>query len=120
MAKSVACGRSNRSVECKITSTLVKFEIVLSVASRLNISVEQAELYFHSIIDQSEIAIHPFTESVTRKPVKASADYGKERDNFPQLTDIDRMSYVVAKSYRCAILSMFKSFAHIDLKPALA
>ena len=69
MANCLACGRSNPSVECKITSTLVKFETVVSVASRLNISVEQAELYFHSIIAQSEIAIYPFTEWVISNPV---------------------------------------------------
>ena len=50
----------------EMTSTLVKFETAILVATSANINVEQAGLNFDKFIDESKISIQPIVKFFTR------------------------------------------------------
>lgn len=103
----------------RYTSGLVRLETVMRTATKLNITVEDAEAAFDQLLVECDINVVSISDGISRKAVEAFARYGKGRGHPAQLNLADCMSYAVAAAYRCPLLFIGKDFIHTDLKSVL-
>lgn len=105
--------------ELRVTSGLVRLETVMNTATKLNVSVEDTEVYFDKIIADADITIVPITDAISKIAVAAFSRFGKGRGHKAQLNLADCMSYGVAAAMGCPILFIGKDFSRTDLISAL-
>lgn len=106
--------------ERRLTSGLVRLETVMRTASKLNITVEDAQAALDRLIKECGIEVLAITDEISRVAVDAFARFGKGRGHPAQLNLADCMSYAVASVHRCPLLFIGKDFIHTDLVSALS
>lgn len=104
----------------KFTSGLVRLETVMVAATRLNISVEDAQTLFDDMLKEiGAVSLVPITDDIARKAVDAFARYGKGRGHPAQLNLADCMAYACARAYRDPLLFVGNDFTHTDIESVL-
>ena len=101
--------------DVRLTSPLVRLEACAVLATRLDISPEQAEGLFEDLLAEAGIDIMPVTDDIGRAAVACFAAYGKGR-HAARLNIVDCFSYACAKALGAPLLFKGDDFAHTDIE----
>ena len=104
-----------QSAKKRYTSPLVRLETCMRLATKLDVSPEDAQGAFDKAIDDAAIEILPITDLMGREAVAAFSRFGKGRGHPAQLNIADCFIYACAKAYRSPILCTGNDFAKTDL-----
>lgn len=99
----------------RYTSGLVRLETVMRTASKLKVSVQDAQAAFDAILAEADIEVVPITDAMSRTAVSAFSNYGKGRGHPAQLNLADCMAYAAAKACHCPLLFIGNDFSKTDL-----
>ena len=105
--------------QMRYTSGLVRLETVMRTASKLRVSVEDAQQAFDAILTEASIEVVQITDAMARTAVNAFSQYGKGRGHPAQLNLADCMAYAAAKAYQCPLLFIGNDFSKTDLASGL-
>ena len=112
-----ALTRALDNAEHRRTSPLVRLEACVVLATRLDISPEQAESLFDDLLTEADITVDPITDAVGRMAVEAFAAYGKGR-HPARLNIVDCFSYASARTLGAPLLFKGDDFARTDINAA--
>jgi ribonuclease VapC len=98
-----------------LTSSAVRLETCMVLASRRDVSPMRAQDYFDDLASQMEMSEIPIDESVGRMAVECFERYGKGR-HTAGLNFGDCLSYACAKAHGAALLFKGDDFAQTDVK----
>ena len=100
------------------TSPLVRLETCAVLATRLDVSLAQAEALFDDMLAEADIAVIPITDAIGRIAVACFAAIGKGRHSA-RLNMVDCFSYACAKALGEALLFKGDDFAQTDIANAV-
>lgn len=104
------------STEPCLTSSAVRLETCMVLASRRDISPLRAQDYFDDLASQLGLSEASIDERVGRLAVECFERYGKGR-HPAGLNFGDCLSYACAKAHDAALLFKGEDFAQTDVKP---
>ena len=113
-------GDAIAAAKTRRTSSLVRLEACMVLATRLDVSPERAQVLFDAMIEECQIDIVPVTDAVARAAVTAFAAFGKGRGHPAQLNLADCVNYACARTLREPMLFVGDDFSRTDLPSALA
>jgi ribonuclease VapC len=103
------------SADLAVTSPLVVLEATMVLASRWNVSPQNAEREIHHFLDQTGVAMLVIDDTTASLAVQAFQTYGKGRGHPAQLNMGDCFSFACAKQHRVSLLYVGDDFAQTDL-----
>ena len=103
--------------DARQTSPLVRLETCAVLATRLDITPEQAEGLFDDLLVEADIEIMPITDEIGRAAVACFSAYGKGR-HAARLNIVDCFSYACAKALGVSLLFKGDDFARTDIEAA--
>jgi ribonuclease VapC len=106
------------SVQKVFASPVVRLETSVVLASKLGISVSDAEVIFEEFVKSSGIQIAPMSDEIGIIAVEAYNQFGKGR-HPARLNLADCFSYAMAKSLDVPLLFVGNDFSKTDIKSAL-
>jgi ribonuclease VapC len=98
-----------------LTSSAVRLEACMVLASRRDVSALRAQDYFDGLASQLGLFEAPIDEHVGRLAVECFERYGKGRHSA-QLNFGDCLSYACAKAHGAALLFKGEDFARTDVE----
>ena len=98
-----------------LTSSAVRLETCMVLASRRDVSALRAQDYFDGLASQLGLFEAPIDEHVGRLAVECFERYGKGRHSA-QLNFGDCLSYACAKAHGAALLFKGEDFARTDVE----
>jgi ribonuclease VapC len=107
-----------QSVQNVYASPMVRLETSVVLASKLDISVADAEVIFEAFVNNSGIQIVPMSDEIGIMAVAAYHKFGKGR-HAARLNLADCFSYAMAKSLKVPLLFVGNDFSQTDIKSAL-
>lgn len=112
---STALAAAIEAAESRCTSPLVRLETCMRLASKLDVSPENAEAAFDKAIEDAAIEIIPITDAMGREAVRAFSRFGKGRGHPAQLNLADCLVYACAKARQAPVLCIGRDFARTDI-----
>jgi ribonuclease VapC len=101
--------------ESRATSPLVRLETCMRLATKLDISPEDAQAAFDRAIEDAAIEIIPITDLEGREAVSAFSRFGKGRGHPAQLNLADCLVYACARARQAPVLCTGDDFAKTDI-----
>src|SRR5271170_3671806 len=101
---SAALATAIEAAESRATSPLVRLETCMRLASKLDVSPEDAQAAFDQTIADAAIEVTPITDAMGREAVAAFALFGKGRGHPAQLNLADCVVYACAKACQAPLL----------------
>lgn len=101
--------------EVRHTSPLVRLETSVVLATRLDISPEQAGELFDDFLAEADIEVMAITDEVGRAAVACFAAFGKGR-HPARLNILDCFSYTCAKALGAPLLFKGDDFSQTDVE----
>lgn len=103
--------------DARRTSPLVRLEACAVLATRLDISPEQADGLFDDLLAEADIAMIPITGEIGKIAVACFAAYGKGR-HAARLNIVDCFSYACARALGEPLLFKGDDFRQTDIEDA--
>jgi ribonuclease VapC len=99
----------------RYASPLVRLETCMRLATKLDVSPQDAQAAFDRAVEDAAIEIVPITDAMGREAVAAFSRFGKGRGHPAQLNLADCLVYACAKAQRSSILCTGNDFAKTDI-----
>jgi ribonuclease VapC len=112
---SAALASAIEAAESRTTSPLVRLETCMRLASKLDVSPEDAQAAFDQAIEDAAIEVAPITDAIGREAVAAFSLFGKGRGHPAQLNLADCVVYACAKARQTPVLCTGSDFAKTDI-----
>ena len=112
---SAALATAIEAAESRATSPLVRLETCMRLATKLDVSPEDAEAAFDQAIADAAIEVVPITDAMGREAVAAFSRFGKGRGHPAQLNLADCVVYACAKACQAPLLCAGSDFAKTDI-----
>jgi ribonuclease VapC len=112
---SAALATAIEAAESRATSPLVRLETCMRLASKLDVSPEDAQAAFDQTIADAAIEVTPITDAMGREAVAAFSLFGKGRGHPAQLNLADCVVYACAKACQAPLLCTGSDFAKTDI-----
>lgn len=112
---SAALAAAIESAQSRYTSPLVRLETCMRLATKLDVSPEDAQAAFDRVVEDAAIEIVPITDTMGRAAVTAFSRFGKGRGHPAQLNLADCLIYACAKAHRAPLLCIGDDFARTDI-----
>jgi ribonuclease VapC len=112
---SAALAAAIEAAENRMTSPLVRLETCMRLASKLDISPEDAQVAFDKAVEDAAIEVVTITDAMGRDAVDAFSRFGKGRGHPAQLNLADCLVYACAKALEAPVLCIGSDFAKTDI-----
>ena len=102
------------NAERRLTSSIVRLETSMVLASRVDISPRAAEGQFEKFIRRAEVEEIAVDKAIARRAVECFERFGRGR-HPARLNFADCLSYACAKAHGAKLLFKGDDFAHTDV-----
>jgi ribonuclease VapC len=102
----------------RITGAHVRLEVCIVVATRLAVSVAEADRRYQAVLDEAEIHVEALTDEISHLAIATFAQFGKGQKTKAQLNFGDCLSYAFAKHFGAKMLHIGDDFTHTDVRRA--
>jgi ribonuclease VapC len=102
----------------RMTAAHVRLETSLVLATRLGISMIEAEAFFERFLKDHAVRVLPITDETAHVAVKAYQAFGKGRGHRARLNFADCLSYACAKQQEVQMLYVGQDFGFTDVRLA--
>jgi ribonuclease VapC len=99
----------------RFTSPIVRLEVSMVLASRLDISPAEANSLFDEFLEEANLSVVPIDDRIGELAVACFGTFGKGRHSA-RLNLGDCLSYACAKGYRSPLLFKGDDFSQTDIE----
>lgn len=112
---SAALAAALEMAQTRYTSPLVRLETCMRLATKLDVSPDEARSAFDRAVQDAAIEIVPITDAMGREAVGAFPRFGKGRGHPAQLNLADCLVYACVKARQAPLLCTGNDFAKTDI-----